>query len=104
MKMLVVDDNRDICSALKFFFEESGANVETFESADQLLGTKTATGLSEFDVVLTDFQMPGTDGAQLARHLRQLRRDTKIIVMSGPRIESRLTSVLSLVSFRSRSA
>ena len=83
MKMVIVDDNPYVCRVLELLFEEFVANVETFESADQLLGSKTSTALSEFDVVLTDFQMPGTNGAQLARHLRQLRHDSMLIIMSG---------------------
>jgi CheY-like chemotaxis protein len=36
-----------------------------------------------FDLVVTDLSMPGMNGAQLARRLRELRSDTRIIVCTG---------------------
>jgi CheY-like chemotaxis protein len=36
-----------------------------------------------FDVVVTDFRMPGMDGVELVRHLRAVNANVRVVLLSG---------------------
>ena len=72
-------------------FEHDGHHPQVAGSAAEALGLYTSAFASAqpFDVVITDFSMPGMDGIAFARQIRALNPDEKIILMSGwgPRLE-----------------
>lgn len=61
-RILVVDDEKDICDILKYNLEAAGYETETRCSAEDAL----LQGLSGFDLVLLDVMMEGISGFQLA--------------------------------------
>ncbi len=65
-KLLVVDDEQEICIMLKEFFGMLGYTVYTADSAKAALGFLSA----EPDLILLDINMPGTDGLDLCRQIR----------------------------------
>ena len=66
MKILVVDDEQDLCEILKFNLETEGYQVETANSAEEALGKDVAG----FNLLLLDVMMGGMSGFQLARQLK----------------------------------
>ena len=66
MKILVVDDEQDLCEILKFNLETEGYQVETANSAEEAL-EKDVAG---FNLLLLDVMMGGMSGFQLARQLK----------------------------------
>jgi len=68
-KALVVDDVSDVTEMLAVLLSYAGYAVVTASSAPQAL---TAAHEDQFDVVISDIGMPGMNGYQLARELRQL--------------------------------
>ena len=66
MKILVVDDEQDLCEILKFNLETEGYQVETANSAEEAL-EKDVAG---FDLLLLDVMMGGMSGFQMARQLK----------------------------------
>jgi FixJ family two-component response regulator len=62
----VVDDDEDVAGALASLVESMGHVGETFASADAFLARADAP----IDLVISDVQMPGTSGVDLARILR----------------------------------
>jgi DNA-binding NtrC family response regulator len=79
-KILVVDDEATARSALSDFLRAEGYSVET--AAD---GFKALGRLAEFeaDLVLTDFNMPGMDGVELLRKLKELDPEMSVILMTA---------------------
>lgn len=67
MKILVVDDEQDLCEILKFNLETEGYQVETANSAEEAL-EKDVAG---FDLLLLDVMMGGMSGFALARKLKE---------------------------------
>ena len=75
-KMLIVDDDMNICDLLKRYFENEGYSVKTANNG--------AEGVSFFkiydpDIVLLDIMLPKKDGWQVCREIRE--SSTKPIIM-----------------------
>jgi CheY-like chemotaxis protein len=70
-RVLVIDDDTLSRDVFAMMIAQAGHTVETSESGDDAISyLRTAAQLPE--VVLTDLQMPGTAGRELARQLRAL--------------------------------
>lgn len=66
-RILVVDDEADLCDILKFNLEVAGYEVETAQSAEDAL----LLPLSRFDLILLDVMMGEVDGFSMARMLKR---------------------------------
>ena len=67
--ILVVDDSSETTDMLSKLLEMDGAEVHTAHGGVEAL---ELAGTSRFDLVISDISMPGMDGYQLLRGLRQL--------------------------------
>ena len=65
-RILVVDDEQDLCEILKFNLETEGYDVETTNSAEEAL----MLDLPSFDLLLLDVMMGGMSGFALAKKLK----------------------------------
>ena len=65
-RILVVDDEQDLCEILKFNLETEGYEVETAGSAEEAL----TLDLTSFDLLLLDVMMGEMSGFALARKLK----------------------------------
>lgn len=66
IRILIVDDDRDMCDALRYLLESCGAEVRTAASAADALA---AIERSRPDVLLSDVVMPGESGYDLMRKI-----------------------------------
>ncbi len=80
LRVLVVEDNDGLRSALSDGLEAAGYNV--FALADGLAALQELKK-RHFDVVLTDYQMPGINGLELLVNIQDFVPDTRVIVVSG---------------------
>jgi CheY-like chemotaxis protein len=87
VRILIVDDDELSREVLTLLAERTGYEVEAVESGDAaLVHVQRVRPLPE--VVLTDMQMPGTAGDELARRLRGLcGAGTFLLAMSGSELE-----------------
>jgi len=65
-RILVVDDERDLCDILLFNLHAAGFQAEAAYSAEEALGL-----VHGFDLVLLDVMMPGLSGYELAKQLKE---------------------------------
>jgi DNA-binding NtrC family response regulator len=79
-RILVVDDERGMCEFLRFLLQEEGYEVDIAHSGDQALEKVKE---SKFQLILADIKMPGLDGLEMLRKLREADEDTVVIVMTG---------------------
>jgi len=79
-KILVVDDEANARTALADILRMEGYTVETAGDGFKALGR-----LDEFvpDVVLTDLNMPGMDGVELLRKVKERDTDTPVVLMTA---------------------
>lgn len=65
-RILVVDDEQDLCEILKFNLETEGYYVETANSAEEAL----ERGVADFDLILLDVMMGAMSGFAMAKKLK----------------------------------
>ena len=68
-RILVVDDEQDICEILQFNLENAGYEVVSANSAEQALELLLDKNLN-YDLLILDVMMGGMSGYQLARKIR----------------------------------
>jgi len=79
-RILVVDDEDGMCEFLHYLLEGEGYEVDIAHSGDQAL---TKVEEMAFDLILADIKMPGIDGLEMLRHIREADEETVVIVMTG---------------------
>ena len=76
-KLLIVDDDVNICEMLKLYFENEGYKVKTAENGVEGLA---AFKVYDPDLVLLDIMMPKKDGWQVCREIREISPKPVIMI------------------------
>lgn len=79
--ILVIDDEEVLSRILSRALNQIGFNVDTAKD-----GTEGIVKFNNeiFDLVITDIRMPGADGIDVVRHIRDsLRKTTPVVGISG---------------------
>ncbi len=79
-RLLIVDDEPDICSALSNMLKLEGYSAQGTTSGEQAL---ILLQHNAFEVMILDIQMPGMSGTNLMRQARRLYPDLPIIILTG---------------------
>jgi len=83
IKALLVDDERSLLDQAKIFLERMGDEIEISTA----LSAKKALKIldkKEFDVIISDYQMPDIDGLELLEEIREKRKnDLPFIMFTG---------------------
>ncbi len=90
-KLLVVDDEVEICEFLKSFFEERDFKVTTGHSGEQAV---ELVAKIQPDVVLLDIQMPGLDGLQALKKIKQSHPHTKVIMVTAVETQDKIEEAM----------
>lgn len=80
--VLIVDDEPIVCEGLKTFPWKSFGCQITGEAADGLEGLKQFRQLRP-EIVITDIKMPGFNGLELAKKIKETAPETEIILLTG---------------------
>lgn len=80
-RILVVDDEVDLCEILKFNLETEGYTVETANSAEEAM----TMDIASFDLLLLDVMMGGMSGFAMAKKLKAepMLKDIPIIFLTA---------------------
>ena len=76
-RILVVDDEEDLCEILKFNLENEGYEVDTANSAEDAL----KMDISTYDLLLLDVMMGEISGFKMASMLKKEKITAKIPIM-----------------------
>jgi excisionase family DNA binding protein len=79
-RILVIDDDDSICSLFKDTLEDSGHVVSTVGQASQALETIQKR---DFDLVFLDLLLPGINGAELFKQIREVRPELPVTIITG---------------------
>lgn len=80
MRILVVDDEKNIRLVLDQCLSEEGYRVETAVSGEHAVEKFTA---EPYDLVLLDMKMPGMDGIEVLRRIKRAAADVPVIMVTG---------------------
>jgi two-component system response regulator (stage 0 sporulation protein F) len=90
-RVLLVDDDKMLRDLFSSALCEAGYEVETADNgADALQRIE----VEDFDLVITDWQMPILDGARLVLALRSAHLETPVIILSGALATNPLPDVI----------
>ena len=79
-RILLVDDKPGILQALRIILTADGHEVETAWSSKEAWGI---VNQERFDLVVTDFNMSGMKGDELARLIKEGWPETPVVMLSG---------------------
>jgi DNA-binding response OmpR family regulator len=79
-RLLVVDDEIDVCHNLADIFAEFDFQVDVAHDGPSAL---QLVQKSDYDVALLDLKMPGMDGLELYRRIREISADTVAIIVTA---------------------
>ena len=93
LNVLLVDDDIDCREFVAMALDANGIRVTQTGSAEEGLDLLTA---QTFDLVLTDMNLPGMDGAEFIKHARSKGSRIPIILITG---DSRLKTPSALSTY-----
>ena len=79
-RVLVVDDEAGVRSALRGVLQDEGYDVEAVDSGEACLDRLAR---KRYDVIILDVWLPGMDGLKTLARLRERGIDTQVVVVSG---------------------
>ncbi len=80
MHVALVEDQRKVADFIRKALQAEGFAVEGFQRGDDLL---LALGSQRYDVIILDIMLPGRDGLQTLRELRQSGVGTPVILLTA---------------------
>jgi CheY-like chemotaxis protein len=93
-KILVIDDYADVAEMIAANLETQLPDLEVVTASDGILGFGKCC-LEKYDLIITDYKMPGVNGAKAAKFIKEdensKNRDTPFIMISAfvPQIEEK---------------
>lgn len=79
-KILVVDDEIDICDFVETFLKDRGFQVFTAANGDEALNIAKN---EKPELVLLDIKMKGMDGIAVLKHIKEMDKNIKVIMVTA---------------------
>lgn len=96
IRILIIDDDKDICEYMQLLLSQSGYEVTAQTDARAALELLKE---EEFHVVILDIMMPELNGMELLERIRDFDSDIAIIIFTGyPSVDTAVTSMKYNVS------
>jgi len=85
MKILLIDDDEWIRDSLSIFFEAEGCRIVSVETAEEGL---EALRSQEYDIIITDYKLPGMDGIEFLKQIQTSQQNAKKIMITAYKSEA----------------
>ncbi|MGG1398507.1 response regulator transcription factor [Bacillus salipaludis] len=85
MKILVIEDNKSVCTMIEMFFAKEGIQGEFINDGQEGYNRfKSET----WDALIVDWMLPGMDGVTICRKIREEKHTVPIIMLTAKDSES----------------
>ena len=81
MKIMIVDDDKFSADSVQNALAPSAHETVTFNDPQAALEEFTRDG--EYDLVVSDYKMPGMNGIELLKSVREIEPRTNVIIFTG---------------------
>ena len=82
IKILLIDNDPWIRNSLMIYFQEEGCSLVALETAEEGL---EEIARNSFDVVISDYRLPGMNGLKFLQKVQVVQPDTPIILITAHR-------------------
>ncbi len=80
-KVLIIDDDIQICKLLSSFLEKKGFRADTAYSASA--GIKKFKEQDDFDTVICDFKLGDKNGCDVLQEIKEIKENTHVVIITG---------------------
>lgn len=80
MRLLIVEDEKNLCDMIAKNLYGAGYEVDTSYDGDDALDCILS---EDYDLIVLDLNLPGTDGMDILKELRKKNEETKVIILSA---------------------
>lgn len=80
LRLLVVDDEMDVCDFVRNFFKERSFEVSVAYNGQEAL---EVVEMKKPHIIILDMRMPVMDGMSVLKELRKANSDSKVIVVTA---------------------
>ena len=94
-RILLVDDDKELMSIFSEYLSAFGFQFELAENAAE---ARSRLEQNQFDLVLSDFNMPGESGLDLLKHISSHYPELPFIMMSGSGYSGLKTQAMAMGS------
>ncbi len=77
LRLLIVEDEKQICDMIAKSLYDAGYEVDTCYDGEEALDMILCGGM--YDLIVLDLNLPGVDGMEILKELRQENEETKVI-------------------------
>src|SRR3990172_6683983 len=95
-KILVIDDDRDVCRSVERVLRREGDLTTT--ATGGMSGIRAAER-DRFDVVITDLVMDDMDGMEVLKAIKAVDRSVEVVMMTGHGTEGRAVEAMRLGAY-----
>lgn len=93
IRILAVDDEPDLRSLLRILLQSKGFQVEEAASGEEAVSM--VTGSAPYDLVIMDIMMPGIDGVEACRQIREHSSVPMLFLTARSKIEDKQQAYLN---------
>ncbi len=79
-RILIIDDEKDLLDALSARLRARGNSVDVAESGEEAL---EMVEHENYDAVVLDLAMPGIDGLETLKRIREINSDLQVVLLTG---------------------
>lgn len=80
MRLLIVEDEKNLCDTIAKNLYGAGYEVDTSYDGNNALDCILS---EDYDLIVLDLNLPGTDGMDILEELRKKNEETKVIILSA---------------------
>ena len=91
IRILIVDDDPQICEYMQTFLERDGFQVKTLSDP---LAVEDEVKVGGYHLIVLDLMMPKLDGIQVLERIRKIDTDVAVVIFTGyPNLETAVASM-----------